>query len=60
MNNEPNIRTTDVTELYAIVRDVLQKARQNIARSVNSVIVQAYWQVGRCCNAVRESVSYLR
>lgn len=47
MNNELNIRATDGTELYAIVRDVLQKARQSIARNVNSAIVQAYWQVGR-------------
>lgn len=37
----------DGTKLYAIVRDVLKKARQNIARNVNSAIVQAYWQVGR-------------
>ena len=47
MNNELNIRATDGTELYAIVRDVLQKARQSIARNVNSAIVHAYWQVGR-------------
>lgn len=47
MNSELNITTADGNELYTAVRDVLQKARQSIARSVNSAIVQAYWQVGR-------------
>lgn len=52
MNNEQLamkdiLTTTDGNELYAAIREVLQKARQNIARNVNSVIVQAYWQVGR-------------
>lgn len=46
-NNVLSIRAMDGTKLYAIVRDVLKKARQNIARNVNSVMVQAYWQVGR-------------
>ena len=47
MNSELNITTADGNELYAAIREVLQKARQSIARSVNSAIVQAYWQVGR-------------
>ena len=47
MNRELNITTADGNELYAAIREVLQKARQNIARSVNSAIVHAYWQVGR-------------
>lgn len=47
MSEELNIITTDGNELYSAVREVLQKARQNIVRSVNSAIVQAYWQVGR-------------
>ena len=34
-------------DLYVVVREVLQKARQSIAQSVNSTIVQAYWHVGR-------------
>lgn len=47
MNSELNITTADGNELYAAIREVLQKARQSIARNVNSVIVPAYWQVGR-------------
>lgn len=47
MNSELNITTANGNELYAAIREVLQKARQSIARNVNSVIVQAYWQVGR-------------
>lgn len=33
--------------LYEVVRDILQNARQTIAHSVNSTLVRAYWQVGR-------------
>ncbi len=33
--------------LYEGIRTILQNARQNIARTVNSTLVQAYWQVGR-------------
>ena len=33
--------------LYESVREILQEARQNIARTVNSTLVKAYWQVGR-------------
>ena len=47
MNRELNITTADGNELYAAIREVLQKARQSIARNVNSVIVPTYWQVGR-------------
>jgi predicted nuclease of restriction endonuclease-like (RecB) superfamily len=35
------------TDLYAQVQAVLQQARQQAKRSVNQVMVQAYWQVGR-------------
>ncbi len=33
--------------LYEAVRDILQKARQNVVNSINSTLVRAYWQVGR-------------
>jgi len=35
------------TDLYTQVHAVLQQARQQAKRSVNQVMVQAYWQVGR-------------
>lgn len=34
-------------KLYADIRRVLNEARQHIARSVNSTMVKAYWQVGK-------------
>lgn len=37
----------DASALYAQIQDVLQQARQQAKRSVNQVMVQAYWQVGR-------------
>lgn len=35
------------TELYGEIRNVLASARQKIARTVNTTLVEAYWQVGR-------------
>ena len=48
MTNKPkDIATSNVDTLYSTIRQVLQQARQNIARTVNNTIVRAYWQVGR-------------
>jgi predicted nuclease of restriction endonuclease-like (RecB) superfamily len=48
MTNKPkDIATSNVENLYSAIRQVLQQARQNIARTVNNTIVQTYWQVGR-------------
>ena len=33
--------------LYAQIQRVLQQARQRAKRSVNQVMVQAYWQIGQ-------------
>jgi hypothetical protein len=33
--------------LYASIAEVLQAARMQVRQSVNSAMVQAYWQVGR-------------
>lgn len=38
---------TAESALYAQIQGVLQQARQQAQRSVNQVMVQAYWQVGR-------------
>lgn len=42
-----SLPTTGENNLYESVREILQEARQNIARTVNSTLVKAYWQVGR-------------
>ena len=34
-------------ELYILIRKVLNEAKQNISRTVNSTMVHAYWQVGK-------------
>ena len=48
MTDKPkDIANSNVDTLYSTIRQVLQQARQNIARTVNSTIVQTYWQVGR-------------
>ena len=33
--------------LFAQIKKVLDEARQQVARSVNTTIVKAYWQVGK-------------
>ena len=42
-----SLPTAGENNLYESVREILQEARQNIARTVNSTLVKAYWQVGR-------------
>ncbi len=37
----------DVDSLYDRVADILDRARANVARSVNSEMVLAYWHIGR-------------
>jgi len=36
----------DIKSLYEKVRDILQKARRNVTRCVNTEMVRAYWFVG--------------
>ena len=33
--------------LFAQIKNVLDEARRQVARSVNTTIVKAYWQVGK-------------
>jgi predicted nuclease of restriction endonuclease-like (RecB) superfamily len=37
----------ETTNLYKRVREILDEARQNVARSVNSEMVKAYWLIGQ-------------
>ena len=34
-------------QLYARVAEILQQARGAVARTINTAMVQAYWQIGR-------------
>ena len=40
-------KDTEADDLYMSIRSILQNARQKIIHSINSTLVQAYWQVGR-------------
>lgn len=37
----------DIKRSYEIIRGILDKARQNVFRAVNSAMVSAYWQIGK-------------
>ena len=45
MNKE--LKPVDVNTLFDQVSELIQMARQQIVRSVNSVMVQTYWKIGR-------------
>lgn len=47
MTDQPPSRKTDSPELLQAIRGVLSQARQHLQQTVNSTMVQAYWQVGR-------------
>ncbi len=34
-------------KLLGDLRDLIQEARQNVARNINSVLVMLYWRVGK-------------
>ena len=42
--NKTNLRSTRV---YDRIRKIIEKARSNIARAINTEIVLAYWHIGR-------------
>lgn len=42
-----NIENQDSKELFLQIKHLLDDARRNIAHSVNTTVVEAYWQVGR-------------
>lgn len=37
----------ETSKIYGEIRNILAQARQNIARTVNTALVETYWQVGR-------------
>ena len=41
------LNTIEDNALFAQIKSVLDQARRIVAHSVNSTIVQAYWQVGK-------------
>lgn len=47
MTDDKNIQVNTESNLYEAVRNILNEARQMVARTVNSTLVRAYWQVGR-------------
>lgn len=44
MSNVPALPTAD---LYQDIRDILLSARKQVRQTVNTTMVQAYWQIGR-------------
>src|SRR4028119_1924162 len=62
-SDEATIQTVfDAKGLYQQVRDILDGARSRVARSVNSEMVRAYWQIGQAIveheQAGRERADY--
>ncbi|OED41002.1 hypothetical protein ACH42_15100 [Endozoicomonas sp. (ex Bugula neritina AB1)] len=47
MTDQPPSETPGSQPLFQAIRDVVTEARQSLQRSVNHIMVQAYWQVGR-------------
>ncbi|MGN1132616.1 MAG: hypothetical protein ACI4RL_06880 [Ruminococcus sp.] len=43
--SEPLSHNKEDNALFAQIKDVLDEARRQVARSVNTTIVKAYWQV---------------
>jgi predicted GNAT family N-acyltransferase len=47
MGNNFNIVDITQNQLFQNIRQTLNESRQGVARSINSAMVQAYWQIGR-------------
>ncbi len=41
------LNNTDYSNLIELIGDTLQESRQQVARQVNTVLVQTYWEIGR-------------
>src|SRR5262245_36880827 len=44
-----------IDELFSRVAEILEQARGTVARTINTAMVQAYWQVGREIVEVEQS-----
>ena len=40
-------KPADTEPLYQTIRELVQQARQQVQRQVNSAMVHTYWQIGR-------------
>lgn len=47
MENNQSIITPALTGIVAEIKTVLDSARRNVARQVNSELLNAYWNIGR-------------
>src|SRR5262245_45649003 len=39
--------TPDFEQAYARIKDILTEARHQVCRAINTVMVTAYWEIGR-------------
>src|SRR3989339_991156 len=46
-SNAPQIENPKINFAYNSIREILDKARLNVVRAVNSAMVYAYWEIGR-------------
>ena len=38
---------TEKEDTYNSIKDIMNKARKNVSRQVNNIIIQSYWEIGR-------------
>ena len=38
---------TEKKDTYSSIKDIMNKARKNVSRQVNNIIIQSYWEIGR-------------
>ena len=38
---------TEKKDTYNSIKDIMNKARKNVSRQVNNIIIQSYWEIGR-------------
>ena len=38
---------TEKKDTYNSIKDIMNKARTNVSRQVNNIIIQSYWEIGR-------------
>lgn len=47
MADNHDLSSSHSIDFFSEVRDILQQARHNAAQSINSLMVDAYWTIGR-------------
>ena len=38
---------TEKKDTYNSIKDIMNKARKNVSKQVNNIIIQSYWEIGR-------------